>query len=66
MTPRRLGFHPEAAAEYRAAAAHYEDERVGLGAEFATEVEAAAARLIDAVAPVLHDKHAFGLRSAAS
>src|SRR3954469_3082435 len=29
-------------------------------------VDAAAARLIDAVAPVLHDKHAFGLRSAAS
>jgi hypothetical protein len=28
-------------------------------------VDAAAARLIDAVAPVLHDKHAFGLRSAA-
>jgi XRE family aerobic/anaerobic benzoate catabolism transcriptional regulator len=28
-------------------------------------VEAAAARLSDAVAPVLHDKHAFGLRSAA-
>ena len=29
-------------------------------------VDAAAARLSDAVAPVLHDKHAFGLRSAAS
>jgi XRE family aerobic/anaerobic benzoate catabolism transcriptional regulator len=29
-------------------------------------VEGAAARLSDAVAPVLHDKHAFGLRSAAS
>ena len=29
-------------------------------------VDAAAARLIDAVAPVLHDKHAFGLHSAAS
>src|SRR6476469_9319816 len=29
-------------------------------------VNEAAARLIDAVAPVLHDKHAFGLRSAAS
>ena len=29
-------------------------------------VDAAAARLVDAVAPVLHDKHAFGLRSAAS
>jgi XRE family aerobic/anaerobic benzoate catabolism transcriptional regulator len=28
-------------------------------------VDAAAARLSDAVAPVLHDKHAFGLRSAA-
>jgi XRE family transcriptional regulator, aerobic/anaerobic benzoate catabolism transcriptional regulator len=26
----------------------------------------AAARLGDAVAPVLHDKHAFGLRSAVS
>src|SRR5215217_50131 len=29
-------------------------------------VDAAAARLNDAVAPVLHDKHAFGLRSAVS
>ena len=29
-------------------------------------VDAAAARLSDAVAPVLHDKHAFGLRSAVS
>src|SRR5215216_4908259 len=29
-------------------------------------VDAAAARLVDAVAPVLHDKHAFGLRSAVS
>ena len=29
-------------------------------------VDAAAVRLIDAVAPVLHDKQAFGLRSAAS
>jgi XRE family aerobic/anaerobic benzoate catabolism transcriptional regulator len=29
-------------------------------------VDAAAARLSDAVAPVLHDKHAFGLHSAAS
>nr|WP_291849894.1 helix-turn-helix transcriptional regulator [Bradyrhizobium sp.] len=29
-------------------------------------VDAAASRLVDAVAPVLHDKHAFGLRSAAS
>jgi XRE family aerobic/anaerobic benzoate catabolism transcriptional regulator len=29
-------------------------------------VDAAATRLIDAVAPVLHDKHVFGLRSAVS
>ena len=29
-------------------------------------VEAAAKRLSDAVAPVLHDERAFGLRSAAS
>jgi XRE family aerobic/anaerobic benzoate catabolism transcriptional regulator len=29
-------------------------------------VEAAAKRLSDAVAPVLHDQHAFGLRSAVS
>jgi XRE family transcriptional regulator, aerobic/anaerobic benzoate catabolism transcriptional regulator len=29
-------------------------------------VDAAAARLSDAVVPVLHDKHAFGLRSAVS
>ncbi len=29
-------------------------------------VDAAASRLVAAVAPVLHDKHAFGLRSAAS
>ena len=29
-------------------------------------VDAAATRLVDSVAPVLHDKHAFGLRSAVS
>jgi XRE family aerobic/anaerobic benzoate catabolism transcriptional regulator len=29
-------------------------------------VDVAAARLSDAVAPVLHDKHAFGLHSAVS
>ncbi|XSC43905.1 hypothetical protein ACF1BQ_040070 [Bradyrhizobium sp. RDT10] len=30
------------------------------------ELDATVARFSDAVAPVLHDKHAFGLRSAVS
>ena len=34
-------FHPEARAEYLASIAYYEDDRVGLGSEFAQEVEAA-------------------------
>jgi len=34
-------FHPDARAEYLSSIAYYEAEKVGLGAEFAQEVEAA-------------------------
>lgn len=34
-------FHPEARAEYLAAMAYYEGERVGLGSEFVQDVESA-------------------------
>lgn len=47
-------FHPEARAELRAAAAYYESCRTGLGREFWTHVEAAAAL-------VLSNPHAGGV-----
>ena len=43
MKPIR--FHPDAADEARAAAAHYEASRAGLGADFKTELAAALARI---------------------
>ena len=42
---RRVGFHPEARAELRAATQFYERERRGLGREFAREVHAVLERL---------------------
>ena len=42
---RRVGFHPEARAELRAATEFYERERLGLGREFAREVHAVLDRL---------------------
>jgi hypothetical protein len=36
---RRFEFHPEARAEYLASIAYYDHENIGLGAEFAQEVE---------------------------
>lgn len=39
-------FHPEARAELRAAAAYYESCRTGLGREFLTQVENAAALVL--------------------
>ncbi len=38
-------FHPDAAEEARAAAAHYEGLRAGLGADFQAELDAALARI---------------------
>jgi toxin ParE1/3/4 len=38
-------FHTEAEAELRAAVAHYEERRRGLGGEFQAEVEAAIASI---------------------
>ena len=35
----KVGFHPAAAAEFRAAAAYYEERLQGLGEEFIVEVE---------------------------
>jgi plasmid stabilization system protein ParE len=43
-----LGFHPEARAEYKAAAEYYEKRRSGLGAQFSIQVEAAISRIIEA------------------
>ena len=43
----RLEFHPEALAEYRAAALYYESIRVGLGERFTDMVEDALRRVIE-------------------
>jgi toxin ParE1/3/4 len=45
MTPAEL--HPDAAEEAREAAAYYEEIRLGLGAEFQAELDAALARIRD-------------------
>lgn len=44
---RRVGFHPDARAELRAATAFYERERRGLGREFGREIYAVLERLLD-------------------
>jgi len=41
-------FHPEAALEYREAAAFYEERSSGLGAAFTLEVEATIERILEA------------------
>jgi hypothetical protein len=41
----KVGFHPAAVAELRGAARYYEDRVLGLGAEFAAEVERVCARV---------------------
>lgn len=41
----RVEFHPEALAEFRAAAEYYETQQPGLGERFATAVEAAIAHI---------------------
>jgi toxin ParE1/3/4 len=46
----RLEFHPEALAEYRAAALYYESNRVGLGARFADMIEEALRRIVESPA----------------
>jgi plasmid stabilization system protein ParE len=44
----RVEFHPEALAEFRAAAEYYEQQQTGLGARFANAVEMAVAHIEDA------------------
>jgi toxin ParE1/3/4 len=46
----RLEFHPEALAEYRAAALYYESNRVGLGDRFADMIEEALRRIVESPA----------------
>jgi len=43
----RLDFHPEALAEYRAAARYYETRKPGLGIRFVEAVEDAIERVIE-------------------
>jgi hypothetical protein len=43
----RFHFHPEAAAEFDKAVEYYEQRQSGLGLEFAAEVYAAIARIIE-------------------
>jgi hypothetical protein len=38
-------FHPEALAEFRAAAEYYEQQQIGLGERFASAVEMAVAHI---------------------
>jgi plasmid stabilization system protein ParE len=42
----RLGFHPEAVAELRAAAFWYDERRAGLGDEFVDEVNRLGLRIV--------------------
>jgi toxin ParE1/3/4 len=42
-----LEFHPEAIAEFEAAALHYEATRPGLGARFTDAVEATVQRIVE-------------------
>lgn len=44
----RVEFHPEALAEFRAAAEYYETQQPGLGERFANAVEAAVAHVVAA------------------
>ena len=44
----RVEFHPEAVAEFRAAAQYYETQHDGLGSRFVSSVEAAVARIAEA------------------
>lgn len=44
----RIEFHPEARAEYLAAAAYYEERQAGLGARFTIEIEKTLQRIADA------------------
>jgi plasmid stabilization system protein ParE len=44
----RVEFHPEALAEFRAAAVYYETKQAGLGERFANAVEAAVAHVVAA------------------
>ena len=51
----KIRFHPDAVLEFSAAVAYYEEYQRGLGLEFAEEVYAAVARIInypDAFSPV--------------
>jgi hypothetical protein len=43
----KVGFHPAAALELRAAASYYEDRVAGLGKEFTAEVERLRTRLAE-------------------
>jgi len=43
----KVGFHPAAALELRAAASYYEDRVAGLGEEFTAEVERLRTRLAE-------------------
>jgi toxin ParE1/3/4 len=43
----RYAFHPEAAAEYRAATQYYTDIRFELGGRFVAEIESAITRMLD-------------------
>lgn len=44
----RVEFHPEAIAEFRAAAKFYETQHDGLGSRFINAVEATVARIVEA------------------
>lgn len=44
----RVVFHPEALAEFRAAAEYYEQQQTGLGERFANAVEMAVAHVLSA------------------
>lgn len=44
----RVEFHPEAIAEFRAAAGYYETQHDGLGNRFINAVEAAVAHIVEA------------------
>jgi plasmid stabilization system protein ParE len=44
----RLEFHPEALAEFRAAAEYYEKQQTDLGSRFVNAVDAAVARIAEA------------------
>ena len=44
----RLEFHPEALAEFRAAAEYYESQQRGLGSRFVNAIDAAVTRIAEA------------------